>query len=238
MTDRSILFSGPMVRALLAGTKFQTRRVIDFPSIDKVVEFVRIGFERDTGVPIYEMKDAGDQHLFQPTGKHLQTPHWSPRFAVGDRLYVREAWRSHAAYDDISPAAMGGDEAILYVADDAHQTWGYPAITKLGRFRQGMHMPRWASRLTLAVTDVRVQRLQDIREADAIAEGCPISTIPGTIGHPLCQVGFNEMGTPIFWYRKLWNNLNADRGFGWETNPWVVAVTFTVERRNIDEARP
>lgn len=242
MTDRSILFSGPMVRALLAGTKFQTRRVIDFPGIDKVVEFVRIGFESDTGVPIYEMKDAGDQHLLRPTGKHLQTPHWSPRFAVGDRLYVREAWRSHAAYDDISPAAMGGDEAILYLADDAHQTWGYPAITKLGRFRQGMHMPRWASRLTLTVTDVRVQRLQEISSDDALAEG--VDALDWQLSAFRSEhrdgaiISSTEVRNYVPAYRRLWDNLNADRGFGWETNPWVVAVTFTVERRNIDEARP
>lgn len=238
MIDRPILFSAPMVRALLAGTKTQTRRVIDFPGINDVVDFVRVGFDRDIGVPFYEMKDARGRHVSRPQGKHFVTPHWSPRFAVGDRLYVREAWKTHAAYDDISPAAMGGEEAILYEADGAHQTWGYPAISKIGRFRQGMHMPRWASRLTLDVTEVRVQRLQDISEADAVAEGIT----PGKHG-PYFVVADSEdgkgrMGFSAYeLYRKLWNHLNDARGFGWDTNPWVVAVSFSVERRNIDAAR-
>lgn len=100
------------------------------------------------------------------------------------------------------------------------------------RIRPSIHMPRWASRLTLTVTDVRVERLQDISEADAIAEGCPVSTMPGTIGHPLCPVGFNEMGTPIYWFRELWNSINGPDA--WDANPWVVALTFDVARRNID----
>lgn len=164
MTDRPILFSGPMVRALLAGTKTQTRRVLT-------------------------QADGNDA-----TGEHLH------EVAALEKLHPSLDWSKHK------------------------------------RQRPSIHMPRRASRLTLTVSEVRIQRLQDISEADAIAEGCPVSTVPGTIGHPLCQVGFNEMGTPIFWFRKLWNNLNAERGFGWDANPWVVAVTSTVERRNIDEA--
>lgn len=219
MTDRPILFSAPMVLALLAGTKTQTRRVMSpQPSgIASATRFMNASWE------------------LAPESNRCSVDFKAPRFAVGDRLYVREAWQTHAAYDDISPAAMGGDEAIRYAADGAHQTWGYLAISKIGRFRQGMHMPRWASRLTLTVTDLRVQRLQEISESDAVAEGCPVCTIPGTLGHPLCQVGFNEMGTPLFWYRKLWNHLNDARGFGWDSNPWVAAVSFMPERRNIDQ---
>ncbi|TIM07558.1 hypothetical protein [Mesorhizobium sp.] len=225
MTDRPILFSGPMVRALLAGTKTQTRRVLSAP-------------KWSTGLADMELCDDGIDAIARISGCFAKV---NLGFAVGDRLYVREAWRSHAAYDDISPAAMGGDEAILYVADDAHQTWGYPAITKLGRFRQGMHMPRWASRLTLAVSEVRVQRLQDIGEEDAIAEGCaPLGSeflIPG-------QYLYSDPSTPrtaisaTSAYESLWNQINEARGYGWDANPWIVAVSFTVEHRNIDEARP
>jgi hypothetical protein len=232
MTDRPILFSGPMVRALLAGTKTQTRRVLkpqppawatfcQQPTMLNVLQqWVPSGlwaWSEAEQQPPRELKrwpvDANGDHYWL-----------NPRFAVGDRLYVREAWKTHAAYDDISPAAMGGDEAILYEADGAHQTWGYPAISKIGRFRQGMHMPRWASRLTLTVIHVRVQRLQEIGHVDAAAEGClGKGTYPG---------GYEV--TPRDQYRELWDSLNAPRGFGWDSNPWVVAVSFTVERRNID----
>lgn len=201
MVDRPILFSGPMVRALLDGRKTQTRRVLDHHVEGMHVD--RVGptgwqFTGEGGLPRIPIR---------------------LRYGVGDRLYVREAWKTHAAYDDISPAAMGGDEAILYLADGAHQTWGYPAISKIGRHRQAMHMPRWASRLTLIVTDVRVQRLQEISHDDAVAEGVGI---------------FPHSMSAQKRYRELWDSLNAERGFGWDANPWIVAVTFTVERRNID----
>lgn len=138
-----------------------------------------------------------------------------PRFAVGDRLYVREAWRTESrAYDDLAPSDMGGEETVIYEAD---AEW---SLNKsVGRLRAGMHMPRWASRLTLTVTDLRVQRVQDIDYDDAVAEGVSSDNGPGQIGA----------------YITLWDKLNAARSFGWETNPWIVAVSFTVQRGNIDQ---
>lgn len=191
MTDRPILFSGPMVRAILAGCKTQTRRVAP-----------------DGGL---------HSHLFR----------------LGDRLWVREAWATHAAYDDLSPSAMGGDEPIRYAADGAHQTWGHPAISKLGRPRVGIHMPRWASRLTLTVTALRGQRLQDINEADAEAEGI---TKHGRFWG-VADADWDSASTEsaVQAYANLWDDLNAARGYGWDSNPWVVAITFDVEQRNIDQ---
>lgn len=89
------------------------------------------------------------------------------------------------------------------------------------RWRPGIHMPRWASRLTLHVTDVRVQRLQDISEDDAQAEGCPCQS-----DDDLC--GMEAAG----WFRDLWDSLNAERA-PWSSNPWVVAVTFRPVLGNI-----
>lgn len=231
MTDRPILFSAPMVRAIIReieqpGTgKTESRRVILPQPVSHMLGFWR-----------WEGRVPGGEAFIQSSEEglaHSLLVH-AVRYEIGDRLYVREAWRTESrAYDDLAPSDMGGEETVIYEADS-----DWKANKTVGRLRQGMHMPRWASRLTLTVTDVRVQRLQEITEADAIAEGCPVSTVPGTIGHPLCQLGFNEMGTPIFWFRKLWNGLNAARGHGWDVNPWVVAVTFTVEHSNIDLARP
>lgn len=231
MTDRPILFSGPMVRALLAGTKTQTRRVIKDQSLyrdtpEQTREIVGETAEVWTGFMGWQFMSTALANRGM-CGKGCL-----PAYAVGDRLYVREAWKTHAAYDDIPPAAMGGDEAILYEADGAHQTWGYPAISKIGRFRQGMHMPRWASRLTLTVTDVRVQRLQDISERDAVAEG--IEQHGRFYSAPKADWD-DAFVDAVSAYRFLWDGLNADRGFGWDVNPWVVAVTFTVQRRNIDQ---
>lgn len=206
MTDRPILFSAPMVRALLDGRKTQTRRIA------KVKR----------GVTIADISEwVGEEGSMARRGVFQRHQIAEPRFAVGDRLYVREAWRAEVDFDAVSPCNMFEDTPIAY---EASPTVAHMAM---GRFRQGMHMPRWASRLTLTVTDVRVQRLQDISEADAIAEGV-------TDSWP--EIECNSSRPFRDGYRWLWDSLNADRGFAWDTNPWVVAVSFTVERRNIDEA--
>jgi hypothetical protein len=174
-----------------------------------------------------------------------------PRYAPGDRLYVREHWRTASAYDDIAPSDMGGDEPVRYEADGAWETWGWgAALRSHGRFRQGMHMPRWASRITLTVTEVRVQRLQEISEEDAVAEGiatdvwdmAPVARRYGTddgwfVGWPFDDSKDESVSVPaeevaVRSYGSLWNSLHGPDA--WEANPWVVAVSFTVDRRNID----
>lgn len=231
MADRPILFSAPMVRALLDGTKTQTRRVLrPQPTLIESSGRWKFPVPKKT---ISKMA-TGHDHVFTASREFWEyLPTGSFNYNPGDRLYVREA---HAIVPRTAYRCSEGVEQVLCPHDDYDA-----AIFRCGwdrsmpKWRPGIHMPRWASRLTLTVTEVRVERLQNISEADAIAEGCPVSTIPGTIGHPLCQVGFNEMGTPIFWFRKLWNSLNAERGCGWDVNPWVTATTFTIEHRNIDE---
>jgi hypothetical protein len=194
-----ILFSGPMVRALLAGSKTQTRRV----------------------------------HKVAPGLEHIAGS-VAPRIRVGDRLYVREHWRVSRWNDDLSPSnlpklareAWAG--SLSYVADGE----GSAAD---GRFRQGMHMPKWASRITLTVTDVRVQRLQDISDTDAQAEGTPCYVCDRSMD------GLSEADCHCFHrkadasdYTMLWEAINGPGS--WDANPWVAAYTFTVERRNIDAA--
>ena len=194
MADRPILFSGVMVRSLLAGTKTQTRRVLS----------------NDRFASLFNGEWA-DSYVLDPGNVSWREK--EVRFAVGDRLYVREAWQVFPELDKVKPSDIKPTADVLYVADRPDALWD-------SRFRQGMHMPRWASRMTLIVTDVRVQRLQDISEEDAIAEG----------------VGHEPPGRPaIVQYLGLWDSLNADRGFGWATNPWIVAVTFEVKHGNIDQ---
>ena len=211
MADRPILFSAPMIRALLAGTKTQTRRVAKVRN----------------GVTLADITEWVEEPSGFRRGIIRRDHIADPLYAVGDRLYVREAWRSAAPLDDTSPRDMGDllVPPIRYEADGESVNWMEWRGHDAGRFRQGMHMPRWASRLTLAVTDVRVQRLQDIREEDAEAEGAEPLLVPPDGGSAPHVEG----------YRVLWDSLNAGRGFGWETNPWIVAVSFSVERRNIDE---
>ncbi|MER8532070.1 hypothetical protein NKH61_05415 [Mesorhizobium sp. M1005] len=225
MTDRPILFSAPMVRALLAGTKTQTRRVL------RAMPGMTIA---DATVDAGPAIGGIGRRLELPVDK-LKVP-----YAVRDRLYVREA--HHRTNDSMDSHLVGYD-----FADDSSHRGAYirdvEAVGKVEFFRHSlggwggrtsrnypaMHMPRWASRLTLAVADVRVQRLQDISEEDAKAEG---------MSGEFCDYELYGQSKPYrYEFSGLWNSLNADRGFGWDVNPWVVAVSFAVDQRNIDEPR-
>ncbi|MEO0385079.1 MAG: hypothetical protein AAF234_16155 [Pseudomonadota bacterium] len=256
MPDKPILFSGPMVQALLDGLKTQTRRVLKKPipptDADRVFAWhPPIGA---TG----NWAEGGlwaDQHMRGDPGgpDHVggykrycgPLPH-----TPGDRLWVREA---HALLPRTAYRMSIGTGTI---EQREHPTDNYSAAVfrqgfdRSGRlqWRPSIHMPRWASRLTLIVTDVRVQRLQDISEWDAIAEGLkwyedetkperdsgwilePNKREPGKVGvvSADARVGFEY----------LWDSINAKRGFGWEENPWVTATTFTVHQCNIDAMEP
>jgi hypothetical protein len=177
VSEKPIIFSGPMVRAILRGEKTQTRRVVK-PQPSSGVRyspFVPSGIE--------------DGH-----GRELR-----PRYFVGDTLWVRETW---AARPDLPGL-------IEYKAN--HQPpCEYPfghIYDEETRWRLSMFMPRSVSRITLEVTGVRVQRVQEISEEDARAEGM-------------------ESCTAYDQYRALWDLLNTKRGYGWAWNPWVWAITF------------
>jgi hypothetical protein len=216
-----------MIRALLDGRKTQTRRVLKLNGARPAF----CGGRGDLDDPTcwgWEDTNHGDWiTLEKDPGQRMGWRDWVGAPRAGDRLWVREAWQTVDAYEDVKPSEMGGDEPILYVADDYVERWGWPGCGgRWGRKRAGIHMPRWASRLTLTVTDVRVQRLQDISEADSLAEG---------VGTLTCSVP--AMGKSITArddFRDLWDSLNEPRGSGWDNNPWIVAYTFTVERKNID----
>ncbi len=214
MADRPIIFSAPMIRALLDGRKTQTRRVLKHQP-EEHSKFA--GFYSVPLSGAFQCKLQGETKL------HTQRMPYAP----GDRLWVREAWISHEAYDDLKPSEMGGEEPVRYLADGETQTWGWPDIDIPGRYRHARYMPRWASRLTLTVTDVRVQRLQEISEADAWAEGLGSLTVttPKLGATVTCRDGF----------RDLWNILHGAEA--WAANPWVVALTFSVHCNNIDQMR-
>lgn len=207
MADRPIIFSGPMVQALLDGRKTQTRRLIE------PYEAAPHPFKGNRPAP----KNLIRLRLPARLGGFIEGPAFNPRYAVGDRLYVREHWRTARAYDDLAPSAMGGEEPVKYEADGTEQMWGWPGLFLPGRFRQGMHMPRWASRLTLTVTEVRVQRLQEITYPDVRAEGLVLL----------------HSEDPRDTFRALWNSLHGPDA--WGANPWVCAISFTVRHGNIDQ---
>lgn len=238
MTDRPILFSGPMVRALLDGRKTQTRRVLN-PQPPADMGLVGIYAPKLTAVFGYETPDTDYKVTL--------------RYMPGDRLWVREAWRTHVGSDHVAPREISPELLIQYEASGPSFGDGLS-----GKVRPSMFMPRWASRLTLTVTDVRVQRLQEISEADAIAEGVPTdddyagsfakeychhcggSGVHGAFGagYGMTEVDCAECETAKLRFRNLWDSINAGRGYGWDANPWVVVIGFTVEHGNIDRVQP
>ena len=217
MTDRPIIFSAPMVRALLDGRKTQTRRVLK-PQV--AGHAYRLATYDPNGAAFFASDDTG-------TMQKVRLP-----YATGDRLWVRENWSGNYYWHETPPrdrqsGCWGGEihikEDVWYWAD------GSPEYGDWEKPRPSIHMPRWASRLTLTVTGVRVQRLQDISEADAVAEGVIHDGFGGWRGHE----GTIGYPTAIWAYHHLWNSLHGPGA--WDANPWVVALTFTVQRGNIDQ---
>ena len=188
MKERPIIFSGPMVRAILEGRKTQTRRVVK-PQHD---------CRYDGLAPAREY--LGRKHL----GSWGAYFGWAfvpcPYGQPGDQLWVREAW----GYDC--------DRNLVFRADGE--------LAEVNRWRPSIHMPSWASRITLEVTDVRVERVQDISDLDALAEG--IQVIGRTEVNDLSRGKFRHA------FRALWDSINAKRGHGWDKNPWVWVVQFRV----------
>lgn len=240
MTDRHILFSAPMVLALNNDLKTQSRRVL--------TQLLRFGKIREFGPSDTK---GYDWHFRDKDGRwhdlrHAELLRYLP-YSIGDRLWVREAWRAQEVFDDMSPAEIGEEFKAehgepwcptFYEADkrcdgSSIDIWQQ---SPPGRLRASMHMPRWSSRLTLTVTDIRIQRLQDIDDIDAHDEG--IDTTEPVPGIETFANGAWLPGAMRERYRHLWDGLNDDRGYGWDANPWVIAITFTVARRNIDEAQP
>lgn len=247
--DRPIIFSAPMVAALLAGRKTQTRRLVSPGSCEVLGNRVTAKSPAWAGLRLHEAVSRSIGPLGTPR-PHLDVPWEHPadaargvnsetRYRVdpivqpGDRLYVREnhaivpssAYRmSEGVQQTVNPHDR--DEAAIYAA-------GWERSKP--RWRPSIHMPRWASRLTLLVTDVRVQRLQDISRRDAAAEGVaihepdlPYLAISTTAPWP----GFANHHPPEENFAALWRHLHGP--VSWALNPWVVAISFDVIRANID----
>jgi hypothetical protein len=230
MTDRPMLFSGAMIRAIIAGRKSQTRRAISFPGSEKVIDFVKVATDK-AGRGVYEMKDKYGTAVSRPAGKGIVDYHFTAPIAVGDRLWAREEFSGpHRFKPKVNPPAtwpVGTD--VWYWAD------GNPDFGDWTRPKPAMHMPRWMSRITLFVTDVRIQRLRSISEIDAIAEGAELDPISSSMvtGGPMIRVGPGVYLSPVAWYHRLWDEINGKGA--WEKNPWVIAYTFAWDVRNIDD---
>nr|WP_245892028.1 hypothetical protein [Devosia indica] len=193
-----------MVRALLNGSKTQTRRTIKMPEWATHVAYDAFHGWR------FNSLDHSEPLLL--------------RIDEGDRLWVRESLKIEST-----------DQGVRYptYAADGAKLWPLSEWTRERNAVPSIHMPRWASRLTLTVTDVRVERLQDCSAADAIAEGIRGNGFEGWVDYSEGDKPCDFLVDPRQSYRTLWNSINGPGA--WEANPWVAAYTFTVQRRNIDQ---
>ena len=164
-------------------------------------------------------------------------------FNIGDLLWVREAWSGEYVFRHIKPSqrrpmdtghgTAAFPQSVHYWAD------GKPEFGDWERPRPSIHMPRYASRLILSVTDVQLQRLQDISKEDAIAEGLHQNLMAPEYakqrGCDWTYPGETQVADPISAFADLWNSINAKRGFSWDVNPVVVAITFAPHPCNINQ---
>lgn len=207
MKERPIIFSAPMVRAILEGRKTQTRRIVK-PHPEDGMKFggwiTDSTVSRNIGTAFFF---HGESPVFAQKNHHAKCPYGEP----GDRLWVRESFRLYdssiecACYDYCSCASY--DKKPIYRADsqcDDDNKW-----------KPSIYIPRWASRINLIVKSVRVERLQEITEDDAIAEG------------EVAITGMDLSARDM--YSALWDDLNEKRA-PWDSNPWVWVIEFEVEQ--------
>lgn len=216
------MFSTDMVRALLAGRKTQTRRIVKPQPDARNGRYVQ---------PMHgtspDGRKFGDWREFRVVGPDYPDAEsdsfWCPYGQPGDHLWVRETWDFRPWGGPDTPNcirvayAAGGEQREL----SAPHNWN-PMLYGQERWRPSIHMPRWASRLTLRITEVRVQRLNEIVDGDCVAEG----------------VGLEDLRLPgdtvLVGYRRIWEDIHGQ--FSWGDNPWVWALTFDVRHENVADA--
>lgn len=211
MKERPILFNGDMVRAILDGRKTQTRRLV------KAWQGSGVEITKSKSKSFWDVTDKGIifDNIKCPLGK------------VGDQLWVRETWQSvHFSFDMESGYAddwyeseqiLKGPDYFYSTCYAADPNWTSDIEDRGFSWRPSIHMPRWASRITLEITDIRVERLQDISEADALAEGVRTEA-------DAAADGATWYDRPRRQFRFLWQSINGHES--WEENPWVWVIEF------------
>lgn len=212
MNEHPIIMTGESVRAILDDRKTQTRRIVSLRQLPCSYEAVDYGAEN--GEIVWELGkqpkhyNSGEFAFFDPPFS-VDTYPWyvkCPYGKVGDRLWVRETWQGFNKLsgsiisNGIPKVNYGRGFWAAYKADNI-------ADPKC-KWRPSIHMPKWAARIWLEITDIRVERVQDISEADAESEGI------------ICPEWYSGE------FKILWDSINKNRGYGWETNCWVWVVEF------------
>ncbi len=229
MKERGIIFSAPMVMALLTGKKTQTRRVVKpQPQPEQPIELWRT----DThGMWMGVSRLATTGGVGVPETGMIRCPYGAP----GDRLWVRETWQTFDPHPDGDLQVVGAERLSrgrrsprVGVTNNRPIEWttAYRADGELehpvdgpARWRPSIFMLRWASRITLEITAARVERVQDISEADILAEGVDVPLASRVTGTPWTDIPHLHVA-----WRRIWEHINGPES--WDANPWVWALTF------------
>jgi hypothetical protein len=204
MKERPILFKGEMVSAILNGRKTQTRRIMK-PQPEPCID--ERGGHRWPSRPHQSMLHVENEMQNGAGGWEGLAGDACPYGQPNDRFWIREAWRTYKSLDTCKPSMIAPGAGIQYEAlgtNIDHEDY----LLGMGKLRPSMFMPRWASRITLEITNIRIERVQEITGEEALREGCY-----GAIS------ARNE-------FMELWDLINAKRGFGWDLNPWVWVIEF------------
>lgn len=197
MKERPIAFNDEMVRAILGGYKTQTRRVIKSQPDDMTCQVMHFT----------------DGYRFTTETKYFKCPYG----VLGDKLWVRETFRYYNRYSECACydyCCCPSDKTILYRAASDHEA----------KWKPPMHMPRNASRIDLLIKNIRVERIKDISEKDAKAEGVVPSAYESVDKYGKY---YSEL-SHVLSFARLWNSIYAKRGHGWNSNPWVWVVEFEI----------
>ena len=206
---KQVLFKTEMVQAILDGRKTQTRRIIK-----PQPEITNNWYSWNGHWPNSEHGACGCNVL----DGFSDAMAWRAPFGkVGDHLWVRETWGVIRAFDDLSPSIIHHDTIVGYKTDPTDKWYQTGFSGDAGKWRSSIHMPRWASRITLKITSIKIQYVQEITTADAKAEGVKESFV---MPDHVVSMGY------VHAFRELWDSINSDRGFGWDKNPWVWVIEF------------
>lgn len=231
MVELPILFSAPMVRAILEGRKTVTRRIVKFPHHNPLGQWepMTVGTEKGALTAAGISLPLQEVIWHTRTGDSLICPHGQP----GDRLWVRETFKSIASgevkngYGEVrygyaykADSATRWNERPTIIHDLTGQPGKGPMQFQPRPWKPSTHMPRRASRITLEVTGVRVERLQDISEDDSLAEGIDADLCRQSIGNAPLKGGY----LPTCAFSYLWEKING--AGSWDANPWVWVIAF------------
>ncbi|EOS7188539.1 TPA: hypothetical protein NBM61_000063 [Klebsiella pneumoniae] len=219
MKERGMIFNGEMVRALLDGRKTQTRRIVK--GTDSAVKFCKEW--NINGEEVFVVLGEKDHTGMNPVLGAISCPFG----AVGNRIWVREAFRVHSRATDVATLVYKASERNSWT-EQTHRVpvavCNKPATPE--KWTPSLHMPRWASRILLEITDVRVERLNAISEEDAEAEGINMEALADSQDRYDCIADHNMTGRPTATgaFKYLWESIYGEES--WKANSWVWVISF------------